>query len=56
MSKRTRPTFSPEFRLEAAQAGGVALLIDSKSERVAEWYANYSAIPLLDAQFYHSKR
>ena len=35
--------------LVAAQAGGVALLIDSKNERVAEWYAGYGAVPLLDA-------
>lgn len=36
--------------LVAAQAGGVALLIDAKNERVAEWYASYGAVPLLDAQ------
>jgi GNAT superfamily N-acetyltransferase len=35
--------------LVAAQAGGVALLIDAKNERVAEWYAKYGAVPLLDA-------
>ena len=35
--------------LVAAQAGGVALLIDAKNERVAKWYASYGAIPLLDA-------
>jgi GNAT superfamily N-acetyltransferase len=35
--------------LVATQAGGVALLIDAKNKRVAEWYANYGAIPLLDA-------
>jgi len=35
--------------LVAAQAGGVALLIDAKDERVAEWYASYGAMPLLDA-------
>jgi predicted GNAT family N-acyltransferase len=35
--------------LVAAQAGGVALLIDAKNERVAQWYASYGAIPLLDA-------
>lgn len=35
--------------LVAAQAGGVGLLIDAKNERVAEWYANYGAVPLLDA-------
>ena len=32
----------------AAQAGGVALLIDAKNERVAEWYAGYGAVPLLE--------
>lgn len=36
--------------LVAAQAGGVALLIDAKNEHIAEWYARYGAIPLLDAQ------
>lgn len=35
--------------LVAAQAGGVALLIDAKSERVAEWYTSYGAVSLLDA-------
>lgn len=35
--------------LVAAQAGGVALLIDAKNERVADWYAGYGAVPLLDA-------
>lgn len=35
--------------LVAMQAGGVALLIDAKNERVANWYASYGAIPLLDA-------
>ena len=35
--------------LVAAQAGGIALLIDAKNERVAQWYASYGAIPLLDA-------
>ena len=35
--------------LVAAQAGGVALLIDARNERVAEWYDNYGAVPLLDA-------
>ena len=33
----------------AAQAGGVALLIDAKNERVAKWYGSYGAAPLLDA-------
>jgi GNAT superfamily N-acetyltransferase len=33
----------------AAEVGGVALLIDAKSERVARWYASYGALPLLDA-------
>ncbi|WP_070962651.1 GNAT family N-acetyltransferase [Vibrio sonorensis] len=35
--------------LVAAQAGGVALLIDAKNEHVAQWYASYGAIPLLDS-------
>jgi GNAT superfamily N-acetyltransferase len=35
--------------LAAAEVGGVALLIDAKSERVAKWYASYGAVPLLDA-------
>jgi hypothetical protein len=29
--------------------GGVALLIDAKNERAAEWYAGVGALPLLDA-------
>jgi GNAT superfamily N-acetyltransferase len=36
--------------LAAAEVGGVALLIDAKSEKVAGWYAGYGAIPLADAQ------
>jgi hypothetical protein len=32
----------------ASQAGGVALLIDAKNERVAQWYVSYGAVPLLD--------
>ena len=35
--------------LVAAQAGGVALLIDAKNEQAARWYARYGALPLLDA-------
>lgn len=34
--------------LVASQVGGVALLIDAKNERIAEWYAGYGAVPLLD--------
>ena len=34
--------------LVAAQAGGVALLIDAKDEPAAHWYASYGALPLLD--------
>ena len=34
--------------LVAAQAGGVALLIDAKNEQVAKWYASFGALPLLD--------
>ncbi len=35
--------------LAAAEVGGVALLIDAKSERTAQWYASYGAVPLEDA-------
>jgi GNAT superfamily N-acetyltransferase len=35
--------------LAAAEVGGVALLIDAKNERAAQWYACYGAIPLADA-------
>lgn len=34
--------------LVASQVGGVALLIDAKNEPVAQWYAGYGAVPLLD--------
>lgn len=35
--------------LRASQeVGGVALLIDAKNEHVAQWYASYGALPLLD--------
>ena len=34
--------------LVSMQAGGVALLIDAKNEQVAEWYAGYGAISLID--------
>ncbi len=33
----------------AAEAGGVALLIDANNGSVADWYASYGAIPLQDA-------
>jgi GNAT superfamily N-acetyltransferase len=33
----------------ASEVGGVALLIDAKNERVAQWYASHGALPLLDA-------
>jgi GNAT superfamily N-acetyltransferase len=33
----------------ATEVGGVVLVIDAKNERVAEWYASYGAVPLLDA-------
>ncbi len=33
----------------AAEVGGVALLIYTKNEGVAEWYASYGAVPLQDA-------
>ena len=45
--------------LVATQARGVALLIDAKNERVAEWYSCYGAVPLLMLNclcFYHSKQ
>lgn len=32
--------------LVAAQAGGVALLIDAKNERVAKWYESWGAVPM----------
>ena len=33
----------------AEHVGGVALLIDAKSDRAARWYAGYGAVPLADA-------
>jgi GNAT superfamily N-acetyltransferase len=33
----------------ASEVGGVALLIDAKNDRAAQWYAGYGAVPLLDA-------
>jgi GNAT superfamily N-acetyltransferase len=33
----------------ANEVGGVGLLIDAKSDRAAQWYASYGALPLLDA-------
>lgn len=35
--------------LAAAEVGGLVLVIDAKNERVADWYARYGALPLLDA-------
>ena len=35
--------------LAAAEVGGVALLIDAKSDRAAHWYERYGAMRLLDA-------
>jgi GNAT superfamily N-acetyltransferase len=35
--------------LAASQVGGVAMLIDAKTSRVAEWYESYGALRLLDA-------
>ncbi|HEY1946728.1 MAG TPA: hypothetical protein VGG97_06970 [Bryobacteraceae bacterium] len=32
----------------AEEAGGTAMLIDAKNDRVAAWYASYGALPLLD--------
>ncbi len=34
--------------LVAAQVGGVALLIDAKNANIANWYAGYGAVPLVD--------
>jgi GNAT superfamily N-acetyltransferase len=33
----------------ANEIGGVGLLIDAKNDRVAQWYAGYGALPMLDA-------
>jgi GNAT superfamily N-acetyltransferase len=33
----------------AAEVGGVALLIDAKNKKVADWYASFGALALLDA-------
>jgi GNAT superfamily N-acetyltransferase len=33
----------------ADEIGGVGLLIDAKNDRVAQWYAGYGALPMLDA-------
>lgn len=35
--------------MAATEIGGVALLIDAKHERAVGWYANYGAVPMLDA-------
>ncbi len=35
--------------LVSKEVGGVALLIDAKSDRAARWYAGFGALPLLDA-------
>ena len=32
----------------AAEVGGVALAIDAKDQRAAEWYMRFGALPLLD--------
>jgi GNAT superfamily N-acetyltransferase len=32
----------------SSEIGGVIMLIDAKNESVAEWYASYGAVPLLD--------
>lgn len=34
--------------LVAAEVGGVALLIDAKNKRAAQWYAGYGALQLID--------
>ncbi len=33
----------------ASVVGGRVLVIDAKNDRLAEWYASYGAVPLLDA-------
>lgn len=33
----------------ASQVGGVAMLIDAKSEQAAAWYAGFGGVPLADA-------
>jgi GNAT superfamily N-acetyltransferase len=33
----------------ATEVGGVGLFIDAKNDRVAQWYAGYGAVALLDA-------
>lgn len=35
--------------LASQEVGGVAILIDAKNERVANWYTSYGALSLLDA-------
>jgi predicted N-acetyltransferase YhbS len=35
--------------LVAQQVGGVALMIDAKNERMADWYRRFGALPLADA-------
>jgi len=35
--------------LAAAEVGGVALVIDAKNKRVADWYAAYGAVPAIDS-------
>ncbi len=32
----------------ASEVGGVVMVIDAKNEKVAQWYASYGALPLLD--------
>jgi GNAT superfamily N-acetyltransferase len=34
--------------MASTEVGGVILVIDAKSDRAAQWYASYGAIPLLD--------
>ncbi len=35
--------------LAATEVGGVAILIDTKNDRVTKWYSSYGATPLADA-------
>ncbi len=34
--------------LAATEVGGIVLVIDAKNQRLADWYAGYGALPMLD--------
>jgi len=46
---RSTPAGGRRCLRAAQEVGGVALLIDAKNEPVANWYASYGALRLLDA-------